>query len=170
MAIKFINSQPVLHLIDTVSRLSAACRVPNKKPPTILKTILECWSSVYGSVSQLISDRGGEFINPELIALDESCGITIQITPAYSPWSNGIVERHNKVLGEMVDKIVADTGYNFEIARHKSYTTCSSLQKGGCYLQVQYHSYRKCSTLSILRLALCIVKLRFDSQILLWEQ
>ena len=51
-------------------------------------------------------------------------------------------------------------------SRHKSYTTCSSLQKGGCYLQVQYHPYRKCSTLSILRLALCIVKLRFDSQIL----
>ena len=67
--------------------------------------------TVYGSCDKfLFYDNGGEFVNKGLLALAESCGIYIHTTPAESPWSNGVVERHNEVLADMLDRIIADTG------------------------------------------------------------
>ena len=37
-------------------------------------------------------------------------------TPAESPWSNGLNEWHNGILGEMVKKTLEDTHCSFEIA------------------------------------------------------
>ena len=35
---------------------------------------------------------------------------------AESPWSNGVCERHNAVIGDMVTKIVAETKCSLDIA------------------------------------------------------
>ena len=37
-------------------------------------------------------------------------------TAAFAPWSNGMVERHNGLLAEMIEKIKKDTGCSSEIA------------------------------------------------------
>ena len=37
-------------------------------------------------------------------------------TAAESPWSNGVVERHNAILENMVQKVIADTNCSFENA------------------------------------------------------
>ena len=42
--------------------------------------------------------------------------IEIKTTPAYSPWSNGILERHNKTLTEIMIKIKNDTECDWECA------------------------------------------------------
>ena len=38
----------------------------------------------------------------------EKMGITVQCTAAESPWSNGVNERHNGLLGSMIEKLVED--------------------------------------------------------------
>ena len=43
-------------------------------------------------------------------------GIKIKTTAAESPWSNGLVERHNLVLAEMLDKILDDTKCSLDVA------------------------------------------------------
>lgn len=43
-----------------------------------------------------ISDRGSHFINATLKTMAEEYKILHKLTPAYSPWSNGTVERMNK--------------------------------------------------------------------------
>ena len=40
----------------------------------------------------------------------------VHTTAAESPWSNGLNERHNGILGEMVKKTLEDTHCSFEIA------------------------------------------------------
>ena len=90
-------------LIDHATRLSTARRVPNKQPETIVKAILHSWISVYGPSEKFLTDNGGEFVNEDLIALAESFGIIIKTTGAEAPWSNGLVERHNRVLGRMLN-------------------------------------------------------------------
>ena len=41
--------------------------------------------------------------------------ILVHTTAAQSPWNNGLNERHNGILGEMVKKTLEDAGCNFEV-------------------------------------------------------
>ena len=126
-------SHSVLYLIGTVFRLSAARSVPIKIYPTILQAILKYWSSVYGASSNLISDNGGDFITPELIAHGAICGMIVQTTTAYCPLSDGIMDEHNKMLGDTNYELIADTGSNFDIPRRWTVSAKNSLNNiSGC--------------------------------------
>jgi len=48
------------------------------------------------------TDQGGEYIHTELTDYIESKGIQHLITAAYSPESNGVAERYNQTLTNMV--------------------------------------------------------------------
>jgi len=48
------------------------------------------------------SDQGGEYVNAELTDYFESKGIQHLITAAYAPESNGVAERYNQTLTNMV--------------------------------------------------------------------
>jgi len=48
------------------------------------------------------SDQGGEYINTELTDYFESKGIQYLVTAAYSPESNGVAERYNQTLTNIV--------------------------------------------------------------------
>ncbi|XP_066913250.1 uncharacterized protein [Clytia hemisphaerica] len=109
MDLKFYDKKIILHLIDMCTRLSAATTIKDKNPTTVIEAILKTWISVYGSCEKFLVDNGGEFANEELINLAEQFGITIKTTAAESPWSNGIVERHNQTLSNMLDKVLNDT-------------------------------------------------------------
>ena len=45
----------------------------------------------------------------------ESLGITVKTT-AEAPWSNGLIERHNLVLANMLNKVLDDTRYHPDLA------------------------------------------------------
>ena len=52
-------------------------------------------------------------------AFHEMCerfNIKIQTTPAYSPWSNGVCERHNQTLTTILLKIKDDVKCDYETA------------------------------------------------------
>ena len=51
---------------------------------------------------------GGEFNNGEFTSLCENFNINIKTTAAESPWSNGLIERHNSVLGNIVSKMMCE--------------------------------------------------------------
>ena len=108
MDLKVYNGTNILHMIDLCTRLSAAAVMPNKKPDTVIKHILQSWIAVYGSTNKFLVDNGGEFANQDFINLAEKFGITVQTTAAYSPWSNGTIERHNQTLSNMLDKVLSD--------------------------------------------------------------
>ena len=116
MDLKYFNGRWILHLIDHVSRYSAASYVNSKKPEEIISKIFKIWISIFGSPYKFLSDNGGEFVNSEFLELCEAFNITVKTTGAESPWSNGLCERHNGVLGSMLDKITADGKCNPEMA------------------------------------------------------
>ena len=108
MDLKFINGKIVLHTIDLLTRLSNAIEVPDKQPQTIVDALLKNWIAVYGTPEKFLMDNGGEFANSDLINMAERFGITIKTTAAESPWSNGLVERHNQIIGNMMKKVLDD--------------------------------------------------------------
>ena len=116
MDIKFIGGIPVLHMIDHATRYSMACRVKNKKPETIVDSVLNHWIRIFGSPQYFLTDNGGEFVNSILLELCEKFNIELKTTAAESAWSNGLCERHNAVIGDNVAKVMADCKCTIEVA------------------------------------------------------
>ena len=111
-----MNTNIIIHFIDQATRLSAAVRIPNKNPDTIVNAIMKRWIGIFGAATTFHTDNGGEFVNEQLIQLSQQFGINLNTTAAYSPWSNGTIERHNLVLAEMTQKVIADTNCSFDVA------------------------------------------------------
>ncbi|GJS00466.1 retrovirus-related pol polyprotein from transposon TNT 1-94 [Tanacetum coccineum] len=54
------------------------------------------------TIKALRSDRGGEYISQEFKDYLKACGIVQQFTPPYTPQHNGVSERRNRTLLDMV--------------------------------------------------------------------
>ena len=57
-------------------------------------------------VKCLRTDRGGKYMNPQYF---QSFGIMHESTAPYTPQQNGVVERKNRVLKEMVNSMLSYT-------------------------------------------------------------
>ena len=58
----------------------------------------------------------GEFDSNKFRDLYENFSITVKTTPVYSPWSNGLCEKHNHMLAETVLKVKEDNKCDWETA------------------------------------------------------
>lgn len=116
MDLKVINQHFVLHMIDHATRYSTACLLRNKKAETIISAVMSHWIRIFGSPTQFLTDNGGEFVNSVMLELAETFNITLKTTAAESAWSNGLCERHNAVLGDLVAKTQADSRCSLELA------------------------------------------------------
>ena len=116
MDIKFLDGVPILHMIDHATRYSMASRVRNKKPETIVECVLNNWIRIFGHPKYFLTDNGGEFINATMLELCEKFNIELKTTAAESAWSNGLVERHNAIIGNNVSKIMADQKCSIDMA------------------------------------------------------
>ena len=116
MDLKQFGNVHLLHMIDHATRLSGGCIVRSKSPNVIVRQIFQFWISIYGTPEAFLCDNGGEFNNSTYQELAEKLNITIKTTAAESAWSNGLVERHNGVLGEMIKKTQSDSGCTLEMA------------------------------------------------------
>ena len=108
MDIKEILGYKVLHMIDHGTRYSVAAKIPNKESQTIIETVFRYWISYFGAPKNFLTDNGGEFNNQYFRDMAQNMNIIVHTTAAESPWSNGLNERHNAILGEMVKKTRED--------------------------------------------------------------
>jgi transposase InsO family protein len=105
-----------LHIIDEFTRYSAGCIIDNKESSTFADKFMKYWIAIHGPPVRLYSDNGGEF-NSEIVRdMAENFNIMVKTTPGYSPWSNGLLERHNKTLTEIMDKVMKSEGCDYELA------------------------------------------------------
>lgn len=75
------------------------------------------------NIKFLRSNRGGEYLSSEFDAYLKECGIVSQLTPPYTPQHNGVSERRNRTLLDMVRSMMSFTdlptsfwGYALEAA------------------------------------------------------
>ena len=105
-----------LHLVDHATRYSASAVIKSKKKEVIVGQIFDIWIKNFGYSHKLLVDNGGEFDNQEFQDFCENLNIKIKTTAAESPWSNGLVERHNGIIGENVTKIMRDVDCELRVA------------------------------------------------------
>ena len=110
------NDKYFLVMVDIATRYCQGYVIPNKLPSTIIQALFVSWISIFGTPQKILSDNGGEFSNSEMRELSNIFFIKLLTTAAESPWSNGICERLNSTLGDIVSKIIEDTGCNVHIA------------------------------------------------------
>ena len=91
MDLKIFESSIILHLVDHVTRFSAAAVVKSKYRNEIIKHLFRTWISIFGAPSKFFSDNGGEF-NEGYNEMCDSYSILIKKTAAKSPFSNGLME------------------------------------------------------------------------------
>ena len=112
----FIDTKVILHMIDSITKLSACALIKSKSAEHVMDGMLRFWISIFGAPQKMHTDNGGEFSNSIISELTEKFNITIHTTAAESPWANGTTERHNAIIKEMVLKTMADTGCSLSIA------------------------------------------------------
>ena len=61
------------------------------------------------SIKKLRSDRGGEYLSQEFLDYLKECGIVSQLTPPATPQWNGVSERRNRTLLDMVRSMMSQT-------------------------------------------------------------
>ena len=127
MDIKFCKGKPVLHLIDVLTRFSASVVLNSKKSREIIDVIFNHWISIFGFPGTILSDNG-EFASDEFRAMSEAFNIRVVTRAAESPWANGLCERYNAVIGEMVDKILEEVDCSMSVAVAWATSAKNSLQ------------------------------------------
>ena len=128
MDIKHYHGKLLLHMIDYVTRHSFSCVVRSKKPDVIIEKIFMHLISPFGTVGEFFTDNGGEFANSDFLNMSEALNIKVRVTAGESPWSNGLVERHNLIISEMLDSIMEDNDINIDIALAWALNAKNSLQ------------------------------------------
>ena len=127
------NESWILHMIDSATRYSAACLVFSKKQDEIIRNIYLMWISYFGAPNKFLSDNGGEFSNDKYREMNEKLNIETCTTAGEAPFSNGLVERHNQILGEAFSKTLADVKCDPKIALAWAVSAKNSLQNNGGY-------------------------------------
>ena len=122
------NKTYFLHIIDHATRFSAATVIKSKKPEVIINDFFKHWVAVFGSPKKVLSDNGGEFANADFVDMCQNLNISFVTTAAESPWSNGLVEKHNGAIGEAVSKILEEVDCSLEVALCWAVNAKNSLQ------------------------------------------
>ena len=116
MDLRFYSGKILLHLMDHATRLSASTFVPSKEPNVIINAIFKSWIQIFGAPEKCLTDNGGEFANAEFLQMCEAMNITVKVTAAESPFSNGLVERHNFIIAVMINKTLQESQFSLDLA------------------------------------------------------
>ena len=107
------NKVWLIHIVDHLTQYSASCSIQTKRKEVIVESIFKIWIAIFASSKSFLVDSGGKFNNHEFISFCKN--FNIKTTAAESPWSNGLVECHNGVLGNTVRKIMSgNPNYSLE--------------------------------------------------------
>ena len=108
MDLKEVKRFKLLHIIDNATRFSVAVRIKNKESREIVDLVMKHWFAYFGAPETILSDNGREFDNQEFRDMAQNFNIIVRTTATQSPLSNGLCERHNAVLSDMVLKSLED--------------------------------------------------------------
>ena len=115
--LKEIEGTLTLQIIDSMTRFSLAGVIEDKSGETVTNAFITIWIGIFGPPRRLLSDVGGEFVNFD--DFNEMCdmfAISHTTTAGYSPFSNGVVERHNGIIAQMVKALIDDLNIDLTVA------------------------------------------------------
>jgi len=80
-------------------------------------------------IKRIRSDRGGEYFSNEFDSFCAEHGIIHERTPPYSPQSNGVAERKNRTLSDLVNAMLDTSGLSKACWGEALMTACHVLNR-----------------------------------------
>ena len=80
MDLFFVNSIPILHVLDLFSKFAVINRVKSKEPWDVLRMFIASWVRYFGVPRRIIGDMGKEFDNKVFRFVGERLGIKLEVT------------------------------------------------------------------------------------------
>ena len=102
-----------LVIMDYFSKYVRIYPMANQKTETVLEGLLD-WVHDFGVPERLHSDQGSQFESRLFQAMCERLGIKKTRTTPYHPESDGMVERFNRTLKDMVSKYIDKEGLHWD--------------------------------------------------------
>lgn len=116
--IQFVRSnsgnQYVVVFIDYLTKWVEAFPTKDQTALTIAQLLVEEVISRHGVPRELLSDRGAAFLSALLKDICQLMGLKKVNTTAYHPQGDGLVERFNRTLTDMLAKTVDQSGKNWD--------------------------------------------------------
>lgn len=97
----------VLVVTDHFSKLSHAFPCKNQSAKQVARRLWNDFFCIYGFPKRIHSDQGANFESRLIKELLEMAGIQKSHTTPYHPMGNGVVERYNRTLGNMIRSLPA---------------------------------------------------------------
>ena len=102
----------VVYFVDSFSNFTNAGISKSKEAESVAEVILRKWCLGGGGLGYptrgFFCDNGGEFRKDFLEEICRRLNIKIQLTPSYSPWSNGGCERRHGAIDLTIKKLMDD--------------------------------------------------------------
>ena len=106
------GKQYAVVFVDYMTKWPEVFTTSNQSAFTIAKLLVEKIVSRHGVPSQLLSDRGGAFLSKLLQEIAALLGFHKVNTSAYHPQTDGLVERFNRTLIDMLAKTAKQNGWD----------------------------------------------------------
>ena len=94
----------ILTAMDLFTKKASAIPLKNKSGKSVAEGIKKLLEK-YEKVSVIQSDNGSEFLSPEVKTLLDNKGIKRLYSKAYSPQTQGTIERFNQTLERLIEKL-----------------------------------------------------------------
>ena len=115
----YIDSRPVLHVVDEATNYQAARWLSNVSADAIWQALRLCWIDVYVGPPDIIThDAGNGFTAGQFQASADMLRITTKGIPVESPQSMSTVERYHAPLRKAYNTIAADSPVNTDQCRY----------------------------------------------------
>ena len=96
LPVSFDGNKYILTMIDKFTRYCKLKPIPNMKSITVNKALIEAWFIDKDIHQNILSDRGKPFTGSMMQSLSHTFGFKNKYTVAYTPSTNGIIERLHK--------------------------------------------------------------------------
>ncbi len=101
-----------LTFVDRFSRYTLAVAMKDMNATTVASAFIQNWLYRFGAPTKLLTDRGKQFKSELASALASVFGYKHQFTAAYTPQTNGMIERWHRFLKERIKIKQQQFGWN----------------------------------------------------------
>jgi hypothetical protein len=117
--------------VDDYSRFTKLCLLRSKDEALemFIKYKTEVENQKNKRIKRLKIDRGGEYESNPFTEFCEQNAIIHEVTPLYSPESNGVAERKNRTLKEMMNAMLVSSGLSSNMWGEAILSTCHMQNK-----------------------------------------
>ena len=99
----------ILTVMDYFRKWAEAYPIRDHKPTTVARVLLGNCFTRLGMPEEIISDQGAEFEVELFTELCKSLNVSKLRTSPYRPSTNGMIERYQRTLNQMLGKVVDET-------------------------------------------------------------